>query len=545
MQKMTRAETEQHIRSLDLRQNAIKILINSFYGAFGNRYFYFHNNEIAQSITLQGQDLIKFSIKAVNHYFSSRWHLDIELHEKLGIVGRQIKPIEKEAAIYTDTDSVYICFDYAIQSVEGLSEELTNEQSLEFCLLINRHRLKDYFKQAFSRYASHFHTDNRQDFELENISRSAIWLAKKKYILKVSYKDNKKEEILSKEFLIIKGLEAIQAAYPIWARNHLYKLYDYFLTIGSTLDLENDLIPKLTEIRDEMNSLPIDDIAFNFAIRVYDDYVKKLVPLQLEKGISIYARAAAYHNHIIKKTGNQKYNLIQSGSKVRFYYAEPNDYEFDIFAYAPGSYPEEFALPIDRQQQFFRLIIEPINKLLKAMGYPELTSSLSRNVEIIKTRSRKKDFTDEETYPLYAVHSETLEYTEIPEICQSYIGNSNAVIPPDLMTTYLSYVSKYGLNTVIVPKHELTKYRDRIAKKLGIQVDDPFAIPVEVMQVHLRENGWSEIINSPEGGSWLQTDKYEKAVKQGKDYYKMGYDLAKAYKLATKPKPIKAVEETA
>jgi hypothetical protein len=542
---MTRTEKENLIKSLDLKQNAIKILINSFYGAFGNRYFYFHNNEIAQSITLQGQDLIKFSIKAVNHYFMAKWHLDEELHQKLGIAGRQIRQIDKEAAIYTDTDSVYICFDYAIQSVEGLSQELNSKESLEFCLAINRHRLKDYFKQAFTRYAAHFHTDNRQDFELENISRSAIWLAKKKYILKVSYKDNKQEELLSKETLTIKGLEAIQAAYPVWARTHLYKLYEYLLEIGTNLDLEEDLIPRLISIRDEFSNLPIDDVAFNFSIRVYDDYVKKLVPLQLEKGISIYARAAAYHNHILKKTGNQKYNYIQSGSKIRFYYAAPNEYEFDIFGYAPGSYPEEFAPPIDKQQQFFRLIIEPINKILKAMGYPELTASLSRNIELVKSRSRKKDFTEDEMYPLYAVHSQTLEYAEIPESCQQFIGNPDAQIPPELMTVYLQAISQFGLNTVVVPKHELTKYRERVAKKLGIEVSDPFALSIEEMQDYVRANGWTEIIDTPTGGSWLQTDKYEKAVKSGKDIYKMGYDLAKAYKTASKPKPAKAVQETA
>ena len=541
---MTRPEKESLIKSLDLKQNAIKILINSFYGAFGNRYFYFHNNEIAQSITLQGQDLIKFSIKAINHYFTAKWHLDTELHQKLGLAGRTINQINKEAAIYTDTDSVYICFDYAIQSVEGLSQELDSNQSLELCLTINRDRLKDYFKSAFTKYAAHFHTDNRQDFELENISRSAIWLAIKKYILKVSYKDNTQEELLAKETLTIKGLEAIQAAYPIWARTHLYKLYEYLLETGTDLDLENDLLPKLLEIKNECESLPIDNIAFNFSIRVYDNYVKKLVPLQLEKGIPIYARAAAYHNHILKKTGNQKYNYIQSGSKIRFYYASPNEYEFYIFGYAPGSYPEEFAPPIDRQQQFFRLIIEPINKILKAMGYPELTSSLSRNIELVKSRSRKKDFTDEEMYPLYAVHSQTLEYAEIPESCQGFIGNQDAQIPPDIMTTYLQAISQFGLNTVVVPKHELAKYRDRVAKKLGIPVNDTFAIPIEVMQDHLKSAGWTEIIDSPSGGSWLQTDKYERALKQGKDIYKMGYDLGKAYKLATKPKPVKAVEET-
>jgi hypothetical protein len=64
------------------------------------------------------------------------------------------------------------------------------------------------------------------------------------------------------------------------------------------------------------------------------------------------------------------------------------------------------------------------------------------------------------------------------------------------------------------------------------------------MQEYLRENGWTEIINSPTGGSWLQTDKYEKAIKQGKDYYKMGYDLDKAYKSAIKPKAEKKIKVT-
>jgi hypothetical protein len=61
------------------------------------------------------------------------------------------------------------------------------------------------------------------------------------------------------------------------------------------------------------------------------------------------------------------------------------------------------------------------------------------------------------------------------------------------------------------------------------------------MQGYLRENGWSEIMGNPDGGVWLQTEKFEKAMKQGKDYYKMGYDLAKAYKSAIKPKPVKKV----
>lgn len=53
-------DLEKKIKKLDLKQNAIKLLINSIYGAFGNKWFYFYDPDIAQSITLQGQDLIKF-----------------------------------------------------------------------------------------------------------------------------------------------------------------------------------------------------------------------------------------------------------------------------------------------------------------------------------------------------------------------------------------------------------------------------------------------------------------------------------------------------
>lgn len=99
-------DKSKQIKKLDLKQNAIKILINSIYGAFGNKWFYFYNPDIAQSITLQGQDLIKFSIKAVNHYFLEKWHLDTELHKLLSIDQYKIHQIKEEAAIYTDTDSV-------------------------------------------------------------------------------------------------------------------------------------------------------------------------------------------------------------------------------------------------------------------------------------------------------------------------------------------------------------------------------------------------------------------------------------------------------
>lgn len=95
------------IKNLSLRQGAIKILINSIYGAFGNKWFYFYDVDIAQSITLQGQDMIKFANKVIDFYFKNRWHEDTELHEKLRISHLKVNKIAENEIIaaYTDTDS--------------------------------------------------------------------------------------------------------------------------------------------------------------------------------------------------------------------------------------------------------------------------------------------------------------------------------------------------------------------------------------------------------------------------------------------------------
>jgi hypothetical protein len=103
-----RLQIEERIKFLDMQQYAIKIIINSLYGAFGNKNFYFYDPDIAQSITVQGQDLIKFAIKALNHYARNKWHLDTELHEKLGLSEYKINQVESDVAIYADTDSIEI-----------------------------------------------------------------------------------------------------------------------------------------------------------------------------------------------------------------------------------------------------------------------------------------------------------------------------------------------------------------------------------------------------------------------------------------------------
>lgn len=458
-------DKSKQIKKLDLKQNAIKILINSIYGAFGNKWFYFYNPDIAQSITLQGQDLIKFSIKAVNHYFQEKWHLDSELHSLLGLDGCTVSKIDEEAAIYTDTDSIYVQFDSAIQSING--KTFTREEALSLCVEIDRHRLSQYFDLVFEKYGKVFNTKNRLKFKLENLSEYGIWLKKKNYAIKVAYDPNPTYTLTPKEkrYLIIKGLEPIKGSYPDWARKKLVDLTEYVMEVGKVIDLEKDLVPKLQKIKEEFMTLSVDEIAFNFKIRIYNKYVESEEPLVLKKGISIYPRAASYYNHLLLKTGlNRKYTPLREGDKIKFYYCGENSYGFDVFAYSPENYPTEIAPLLDRESQFFSLIVEPVNRLLEAMKLNSLDINLKRSVEVITIKS-KKPLTEDQIYPLYVVDRSSLEYIEVPQKFWKIIGNPEVDIDSQDFPEYLSVITTYGLNSTIVPKFELQKYLKRLAKK--------------------------------------------------------------------------------
>lgn len=362
-------------------------------------------------------------------------------------------------------NSIYVQFDSAISSIEGAA--FTREEALKVCIAIDNYRLSTYFDNCFDRYGRLFNTENRLKFKLENLSEYGIWLKKKNYAIKVAYDPNPAMELMPKDkrYLIIKGLEPVKGSYPDWARKKLVELIEWVMEIGKTLDIERDLLPRFHEIRAEFNTLSVDEIAFNFRIRVYNKYVENVDELKLKKGISIYPRAAAYYNHLLIKTGlNKKYSPLREGDKIKFYYCATNDYGFDVFAYASENYPTEIAPQIDLDLQFFSLIVEPINRLLEAMRMSSVDIHLKRSVELVSPKT-KKPLTDDQIYPLYVVDRDSLAYIEVAEKFWKVIGNPDAEISDQEFPEYLATITKWGLNSVIVPKFELDKYIKRLAKK--------------------------------------------------------------------------------
>lgn len=370
-------EIQREIDRLELLRNqktsqeqSIKLLINSVYGAFGSPYFIMYNTDIAESITLQGQDIIKNADKFINLYFKNLWHEDYQVHQAMGI-DSQVRPIVGECTFYNDTDSSYVTFDEIMKSCQWSGDPI------DFILKIYDIRLKKFLDTCFEKYAKKFKTDNIQNFEMEMISESAIFLAKKKYVLNPVWKDpGIRIQSLSK--IKPKGVEMIQGSTPPFCREKLIIFIKYIFTHKKDLRY-SEFIRLLKEAKSEFSVQPIEKISITKSLNEYEKYIENDKPVAgdfaIRKKCPINTRAAGYYNYLLDKNKKwkTKYEMLKKGDKIKYYYCTDDD---TVFAYHSDSYPYEFAPKINIDIQFEKTIISPMNRLLEVLGFPEVPNSL-------------------------------------------------------------------------------------------------------------------------------------------------------------------------
>ncbi len=374
---LTQSEIKSAISKFKLQDLASKLILNAYYGAFGNKAFYFYNVDVAQSITLQGQNLIKYADSVMEEYFIKIWHIDTDLHKKLNIDHLKITPIKTTypTTIYGDTDSNYVIFNYIIKSIENFESLKINP--VEFVASIIKLRIQPYLNKRFQQYAESFNTVNMQEFKLEHISNNGVFIAKKNYILDVAHEDG---YLLSKSELLAKGFDLVKSSLPKWAREKGKELIKIILQQGNNLDMPQ-LMDKIKQYKNELMMLHPDELSQNFNLRTFKKYVlKDDDQLVFAKGAMVYPRSAGYHNHLLYKQKDnirKKYVKIRNGEKVRFYHCiKDNMYKIDCFSYLPGKFPMEFAPQIDYDEQFNVIILTPLNRVLEAMQLPQVEKSV-------------------------------------------------------------------------------------------------------------------------------------------------------------------------
>ena len=125
--KRSASDIKKEVDYYNALQLALKLVLNGSYGAFATSYFILYNNHVAGTITAQGRDLTRTMDRVNEDYWYNQWHLDHELHFRLGI--KDVTQINKNepVSIYADTDSLFVSFKPAIDHCQWKDLIFNNE----------------------------------------------------------------------------------------------------------------------------------------------------------------------------------------------------------------------------------------------------------------------------------------------------------------------------------------------------------------------------------------------------------------------------------
>ena len=359
-------------------EQAVKLTLNSIYGAFGNKWFHFFNIDIAESITKQGKNAILYSETILNKYVNEFWHKDTAVHAHFGI---KVKgKIEKPAVIYIDTDSCYVQFQDLYESI--IWPEETEKMEIDvFILALYGFRLKDYIAKCMEKYAEKRNTDNYLIFELEALAYNGIWMSKKKYIQNIAWDDKLEITDRNKSLKKIKtiGFDTIQSSTPKFVREKLVEALKIIFKSRVTPTAEDlqSLVVFMKETKKQFKLADIDEISFNRRTNNIDKYiVDDQTEFQIGLKCPANVKAAGYYNYLLNnnKKYKNKYKVIGNGEKLKIYNCKSPISE--VYAYMPNEHPYEIAPEIDYDTQFEKAMIDPLNRVLTAIGLQTLDTNL-------------------------------------------------------------------------------------------------------------------------------------------------------------------------
>jgi DNA polymerase elongation subunit (family B) len=333
---------ERDIAHFENQQTAIKILLNSLYGALGNKYFRYFTMEIAEGITITGQFIIKWAEKHVN-----------------GFLNKTLKT-DKDYVIAIDTDSVYAGLADLVNHVMPDADTTKKVDFLDkVCSKIETDVLDVAFKELKENCNAYKH---RITMKREGIANRGIWTAKKRYILNVW--DNEGVRY-AKPKLKIMGIEAIKSSTPAPCRTAFEGLFQ--ILINGT---EAETQKFIQNFRNEFDSLPAEEKAFPRGVSSLKKYLDKKTIYA--KGTPINSRAAILYNHRLKELGlENKYEAIKEGEKIKYIHVNPrNPMREDVIGFSQ-ILPPEFGMHkfIDNEIQFEKAFLIPAKSILDAIGW--------------------------------------------------------------------------------------------------------------------------------------------------------------------------------
>jgi len=292
-----------------LKQLTAKVLLNSFYGVMALESFRFFDIENAEAVTISGQNLIKFSVRAGNAYYN-----------------KVLKPETYiDYNIYVDTDS---CFFSALPIIQKLYQEVdinNIEEMVKYTLKIAG-KTQDYINKSYDVYAQKFLNLSTHKFFIkqENVAKAGFWQAKKRYAQLIV-----NEEGVMIEKLDIKGMDVVRSdfspAFRIFMKQMLWDILN---------DLEQlEITTKIIEFKKSLSEKNIVEIMAGSSVKKISEYDDPERPIfRTYKGTPVHGKAALMYNDILGYLKETQYQPIINGDKVKWIYLKKNPLNIDVLA---------------------------------------------------------------------------------------------------------------------------------------------------------------------------------------------------------------------
>jgi DNA polymerase elongation subunit (family B) len=343
------------------RQLVQKILLNSLYGVLGLPAFRFYDVDNAEAVTLTGQTVIKSTAEMAN----------IKYNKELGTSG-------KDFNIYIDTDSVFFS---AVPILDHRYPNWKTEDPKDIAIKVDSiaGETQDYLNNFYNILAERVFNvpadKHRFQIKKEFVSRSGIWIAKKRYAQWIIAENG-----IPCDRLDVKGLDVVRSSYPAQFRNFMSGVLIDILK-GET---EMVLTDKIYDFKKDLVNMDVTSIAKNSAVKELSKYIPKKkdnrAMFQFNSGTPAHVKAAIAHNQLLVHFKcPAKHAPMRDGDKIKWVYLKQNPYGLDAVGFKGYDDPTEIMdlvrTYIDYDKIFERELLKKLEDFYGALGWGAVLSS--------------------------------------------------------------------------------------------------------------------------------------------------------------------------
>jgi DNA polymerase elongation subunit (family B) len=351
---------KQKIQDLDTQQNVYKLVLNSIYGVFAQKFSPLYDIDHSASVTMTGQSVIKKASDIVYDYMKENGFSG----EKSGVY------------LYSDTDSIFFTIDPLLNQENSTLLDDKKNVTVEAKRIIDEidQRLnKDIIEWSRQKHNS---VDPRFVFKRETVCDKALFLEKKMYILHLVDKEGTKP----KNPFVYKGVELAKSTMSKEVKSLIKDVVESIILSENKEQSDSIFIESYKKFIEMDTNL----ISIRKKVTDINKYESKTVGFKTPKGTPNHVKASIYFNNLLKSYGvDHLYEKITSGNKVKIFYVSKNKYNISVISYNEV-FPEEIKNDIvpDYEKMFQKTVSPPLERIYSCIGwnFPSLTCNYETDI---------------------------------------------------------------------------------------------------------------------------------------------------------------------